>query len=179
VIDIETPRLILRLVPLAGLAATESKDIEAACRHIGPDLNPDWFDNAWVAGLRLQQWKDDPGYAAWSIRAMILKATGEIVGGINCHDMPRPFEHMGASGLMIELGYDVFTPWRRQGIATEAFQAMSAFAATAGVRWVRLSISPDNRPSLELAKKLGASKIGTQIDDIDGPEDVYLVALQD
>lgn len=172
--DIETDRLVLRLVPLAGLAATAAKDATACQRLIGAKLPDEWFDNAWVSELRLGQWKDDPEYAPWSIRAIALKATGEIVGNINCHDKPQPFEHRGAVAPAIEMGYTIFTPWRRQGIAREAITGLSVFAAHHGVRWIRLSISPDNAASLGLAQKLGAVRIGTQYDDRDGPEDIFL-----
>ena len=175
--DIETPRLIMRLVPLAGLVATENNDIETARRLIGSSLTEEWFEASWVAGLRVRQWQDDPRYIPWSIRAMVLRDTGIIVGSINCHDQPQAFEHAGQTGLMIELGYTIFTPWRRRGIASEAFAAMVGFAKTAGVRWIRLSVSPENEASLVLTTKMGAKKIGSQIDDIDGPEDVFLLEL--
>ena len=176
-IDLETPRLILRLVPLAGLAATENRDVATAKQLIGPSLTGEWFENALWAGLRLRQWKDDPHYAPWSIRAIILKDTGTIVGSINCHDRPQSYGHNGQNGQMVELGYTIFTPWRRRGIATEAFTALANFARTSGVHWIRLSVSPENVPSLELAKKMGASKIGSQNDDTNGPEDVFLLEL--
>jgi ribosomal-protein-alanine N-acetyltransferase len=177
VIDIETPRLLLRLVPLAGLAATAARDAGACSRLIAQQLPDEWFDEAWVFDLRLQQWKDDPAYAPWSIRAIVIKETGDIVGSINCHDRPRPFEHDGKTGTVVEMGYTVFERWRRRGIAFDAIQGMAAYARRDGVRWARLSISPANEASLALAKKLGAVKIGSQIDDIDGPEDVYLFDL--
>ncbi len=176
-IDIETSRLILRLVPLAGLAATENRDLAAARQLIGPSITDEWFEDSWVAGLRLEQWKEDPNFAPWSIRAITLKDSGSVVGYINCHDQPRPFEHNGQHGLMVEQGYSIFTPWRRRGFATETFNAMADFARSAGVRWVRLSISPENDPSLAMAKKMGAKKIGSQMDEIDGPEDVFLLEL--
>jgi [ribosomal protein S5]-alanine N-acetyltransferase len=172
--DIETPRLLLRLVPLAGLAATAAKDKEACARLIAPRLPAEWFEDAWVFDLRLNQWKDNPAYAPWSIRAMVLKETGEIVGTINCHDMPQSFEYGGEESLMIEMGYSVFEAYRRHGIAYEAIMGFARFARSEGVRWVRLSISPGNEASLALARKLKAEKIGSQIDEIDGPEDVYL-----
>ena len=175
--DIETDRLILRLVPLAGLAATAAKDAAACRRLIGPKVPDEWFEESWVSELRLNQWKEDPDYAPWSIRAIALKATGDIVGNINCHDKPQPFEHRGAIAPVIEMGYTLFPTWRRMGLAHEAIAGLSAFAAHHGVRWVRLSISPANEPSLSLARKLGAVKIGTQYDDRDGPEDVYLFEI--
>ncbi len=134
----------------------------------------EWFEDAWVFDLRLNQWKDDPAYAPWSIRAMVLKETGEVVGTINCHEKPQAFEHGGEEGLMIEMGYSVFEAHRRHGIAHEAILGLAGFARAEGVRWVRLSISPNNEASLALARKLKAEKIGSQIDEIDGPEDVYL-----
>ena len=176
-IDIETDRLILRLVPLAGLAATAAGDVEASRRIISARLPDDWFNEAWVSALRLGQWKEDPDYGPWSIRAVALKATGDIAGHINCHAKPAFFEHRDETGPFIELGYTIFAPHRRHGIAFEAISGLSAFAAHHGVRWVRLSIAPDNEPSLELARKLGAEKIGTQYDDRDGPEDVYLFEI--
>jgi RimJ/RimL family protein N-acetyltransferase len=174
VIDIESERLLLRLLPLSGLAATAAKDIEACRRIIGAKLHEDWFDEAWVFDLRLKQWKGDPSYAPWSIRAIALKETVEIIGNINCHEKPMAIEHGGETGLAVEMGYTIFPSWRGQGFAFEAIAALSAFARGHGVRWVRLSISPDNAASLALALKLNAIKIGSQIDERNGPEDVYL-----
>ncbi len=173
-IDIETPRLLLRLVPLAGLAATAAKDADACRRLIGRSLPDDWFEDAWVSDLRLKQWKQDPDYAPWSIRAIVLRETGEIVGNINCHDKPEVLEHDGRSGSVVEMGYAIFLPHRRKGYAREAVQGLSDFARRYGVTWIRLSISPENEASLALARSLGAVKIGTQIDEIDGPEDIFL-----
>ena len=175
-IDILSERLILRLVPLAGLAAMAARDVDACRRLIGnvPDA---WFDESWVAELRLGQWKADPDYAPWSIRTIARRLDGEIAGYMNCHDKPVVFEHRGEVGLMIEMGYTIFEPHRRQGIATEAIEAFTEFAAREGVRWVRLSIAPGNAASLALAERFGAVKIGTHYDDRDGPEDVYLFGL--
>jgi ribosomal-protein-alanine N-acetyltransferase len=175
--DIETERLILRLVPLAGLAATAAGDVEASRRLIGAKLPDEWFHQAWVSELRLNQWKEDPDYAPWSVRAIAIRATGQIAGNINCHDKPQFFEHQGETGPVIELGYTVFPPFQRRGIAAEAITGLGAFAAHHGVRWIRLSIAPDNAPSLALARKFDARKIGTQYDDRDGPEDVYLFEI--
>lgn len=173
--DIRTPRLILRLVPQAGLAATASHDL-AACRRLIGDVPDDWFSESWLAELRLDQWKNDPDYAPWSIRVIALHE-GAIAGYINCHDKPVIFEHRGEVGLMIELGYTIFEPYRRRGLATEAIEGLTAFAAEHDVRWIRFSIAPDNVASVRLAQSLGAVKIGAQIDERDGPEDVYLLDI--
>jgi RimJ/RimL family protein N-acetyltransferase len=51
--------------------------------------------------------------------------------------------------------------------------AFIAWAKTQGLEGVILSIQPGNAPSLALAAKFGATKIGSQIDERDGPEDIY------
>ena len=174
--DIETTRLVLRLVPLAGLAATVAKDLDA-CRAIIGDVPPEWFDDDWVADMRLQQWKGDPGYAPWSIRAIALKQTGQIVGYMNCHNKPMSFVYDGTTSLAIELGYDIFAAFRRRGFAYEAIRGFTAWARTQGVARIVLSIAPGNEASRALAMKLGAIRIGSQIDEKDGPEDVYLASI--
>ena len=85
-----------------------------------------------------------------------------------------PFVHNGKESLATEMGYTIFEPWRRQGIAYEAILAFIAWAKTEGLESVILSIQPANIASLALATKLGAVQIGSQIDEKDGPEDIYL-----
>ena len=174
---IETTRLILRLVPLTGLAATAAKDRSAARRIIGMELPEAWFDEAWVSELRLKQWTEDPSYGSWSVRAIGLKDTGQIIGNMNCHHVPMPFLIAGEAMLAVEMGYTIFEPWRRRGFASEAIQGFTRWAATQGLQALVLSISPDNTASLNLAQKLGGEKIGSQVDETDGPEDIYLVRM--
>lgn len=176
-IDIETPRLTLRLVPLAGLVATVGKDMPACRRMIGTQLTEDWFEDSWVADLRLKQWKADPGYAPWSIRAICLRSSGTVIGHMNAHAVPELHTQDGESGSLVEIGYTIFAPWRRQGYAYEMVCGYAQFASTRGLRWLRLSIAPGNEASLALARKLGVRMIGSQIDEIDGPEDIYLLDL--
>ncbi len=176
-IDIETERLVLRLVPLAGLAATVAKDADAARRLIGEQLPDDWFAESWVAELRLKQWKDDPAYAPWSMRAIALKDSGQVIGAMNCHHQPMTFIHDGKSSLAVEMGYSIYAPWQRRGLAYEAIGGFTSWAAAEGVGHIVLSISPQNEASLALARKLGAIQIGSQIDETDGPEDILLAAI--
>jgi RimJ/RimL family protein N-acetyltransferase len=74
----------------------------------------------------------------------------------------------------VEFGFGVLEPWRRQGIATEASEAVMRWAGEQHqVQRFVLSISPDNVPSLGLAAKLGFRKVGSHIDEHDGPEDIF------
>ena len=172
-IHIETDRLILRLVPLAGLASTTAGNIKATQKLVGEKLPEEWFEESWVYKLRYDQWLADPTYAPWSIRAIASKETGEIVGNMNCHHKPMPFVLNGKESLATEIGYTIFESYRRQGIAYEAITAFTAWAKTQGLESVVLSIQPTNMASLALALKLGAIQIGSQIDEKDGPEDIY------
>ena len=173
-IHIETQRLILRLVPLAALASTAAGNIKPTKALVGEKLPEEWFDDSWVYKLRYDQWREDPTYAPWSIRAIASKETGEIIGNMNCHHKPMSFIRDGRESLATEMGYTIFEPYRRQGIAYEAITAFTAWAKTQGLESVILSIQPTNVASLALALKLGATKIGSHIDEKDGPEDIYL-----
>ncbi len=171
--DIETPRLLIRLLDAEALAATVARDhprLEALLGLSVPDV---WFEEAWVAAMRLDQLRADPLFLPWSIRAISLRSTGEIVGAINCHNRPMEFVALGERSLAVELGYSIYEPWRRRGIAHETIRALTGWAATQGVASLVLSIAPGNAASVGLAQKLGAIRIGSHIDEIDGPEDVY------
>ncbi len=171
--DIETDRLVLRLVPLAALASTAAEMIEVTKSLISEKLPDQWFDESWVFKTRYDQWVADPTFAPWSIRAIALKDTGQIVGNMNCHHKPMPFALNGKTGLGVEMGYTIFNSWQRQGIAHEAVTGFVSWAKTQQLESVILSISPTNTASLALAKKLGASQIGSQVDEHHGPEDIY------
>lgn len=175
--DIETGRLILRLLPEDALAATLAHDHARLEGLLGLAVPEVWFEEAWIAGLRLDQLRADPAFGPWSLRAMALKDTGEIIGSINCHHQPMPFAAQGETRLAIEIGYTIFAPWRQRGYGHEAVTAFAAWANRKGVESLVLSIAPANRASLALAQKLGAIKIGSQIDEKDGPEDIFLARI--
>src|SRR5207237_8332173 len=92
--------------------------------------------------------------------------TRVMVGRFNFHGPPEN----GAA----EVGYTIQPEHRRRGYATEATAAMLDWArAEHGVRRFIASISPDNEPSLRLARHLGFVQIGEQMDEEDGLELVF------
>ena len=125
-----------------------------------------------------------PELAEWRIRTIVH--AGKLVGHIGFHDAPDygtvdgtvdgtldGTDHRTTDG-MLELGYTVFAPFRRQGFASEAILGLiSAAISDHGVRRFRLAISPDNEPSLALADSLGFALVGEQIDPDDGLELLY------
>jgi RimJ/RimL family protein N-acetyltransferase len=176
-LDIETDRLVLRLLPLEALHATIAGDRDAVTQHIKLNVPDDWLAESWIAQMRFEQWQDNPAYGPWSVRAIALRDTAEMIGYINCHAAPVPDLLEGRAPNGVEIGYMLFEPWRGQGFAYEAIRGFNRWAKRHGVDSVVLSISPRNRASLALAKKLAARKVGSHIDEKDGPEDIFVVPL--
>ena len=171
--SIETPRLVLRTLPPAALAALVAGDRIEASRLAGCALGDFPDDERAIAAVRLKDLADDPAYLPWSLRAMALKPSLAFVGHFNFHAKPGA-EHLKelAPGA-VELGYFVMPDRRRQGFAEEAALGMMDWAAQAhGVRRFVVSISPQNAPSVAMARKLGFAKIGSHIDEVDGYEDI-------
>jgi RimJ/RimL family protein N-acetyltransferase len=173
--DIVTRRLVLRLLSPEALEATAAGRIDDAARLLDLELRADWFDVASLADLRLRQLPKCPDYLAWSIRAITLRGTHEAVGYVNFHNLPQ-WHEMAQRDACAEFGYTIFTPHRRQGYAEETVRALMHWGRERGARHFIFSVSPDNAASQGLAAKLGARKIGMQIDEEDGPEDVFLLS---
>ena len=75
---------------------------------------------------------------------------------------------------MIEIGLEVLPPFRRQGFALEILHGMWGWVIRKNdVKTLRYTASITNTPSIELVKKLGFTRVGQQIDDEDGPEDIF------
>jgi RimJ/RimL family protein N-acetyltransferase len=175
--DIETERLILRLLPVDALAATADGNTGEAARLLGCAVPTEWGEVKPLAIMRLEQLGEDPDYQLWSIRAVILRANNVAVGYVNFHARPAQHPQFSEASNMAEIGYTIFEPWRRRGFAREALAALLHFAFENGATQAVLSIAPDNTASLRLAARFGFRKVGTQIDEIDGPEDVFLLPL--
>jgi ribosomal-protein-alanine N-acetyltransferase len=157
-------------MPLAFIQALARRDFPAAELLIGASVPP------WLAdelGGALDIWVNrltrDPAAAPWMARAMVLAEPGgrRVIGSIGFHGPPD------AAGRL-EVGYSVDPPHRRQGFAREAVRAMFDWAHEHhGIRHFLASISPDNGPSLALARGFGFIKVGEQMDEIDGLEYVF------
>lgn len=172
--DIITPRLVLRLLSLEALQATEASRIEEASGLLKLKLPAEWADLAPLARLRLAQLDGRPQYHPWSIRAIALRGTLEAVGYVNFHDVPGRHE-LAQADACAEFGYTVFAAHRRRGYVEETIRALIDWARERGARYFIFSISPGNAASQAFARKLGVRRIGMQIDEEDGPEDVFLL----
>lgn len=154
------------LLPPDALRALLDRDLDAASQAAGVELPSVFLDDAWLWQIRLDQIGENPSSAPWLVRATIDES-GRVVGRAGFHGPP---DERG----MVEIGYEVLPEWRRRGLGTATALALIEEAAShGGVHVVRASISPDNDPSLAIARKLGFAQVGEQIDEIDGLELVF------
>ena len=172
---LQTARLELRpMTPAFLRASLEGRPGEAA-GLLGAALPAEW-PGAWagVLRLRLRQLEAEPALQPWLLRAIVLRDTQVMAGHIGFHDAPGAASLASFAPDGVEIGYSIFPAHQRNGYAQEAATGLMEWAGQAhGVTGFILSISPDNLPSQALAAKLGFIRIGLQMDDEDGPEEVW------
>jgi RimJ/RimL family protein N-acetyltransferase len=151
-------------------------NLRNAGRLLGASIPKDLLEHTSSFKYGQQQLIDDPDYLPWSARAIILPDEKVMIGLIRFHTRPDPeYLHIYVRDA-VELGYRIFKNYRRLNYATEAIKAMITWAQNAfGVHKFVVSVSPANKPSLQLAKRLGFTKIGEATDDVDGIEYVLLL----
>lgn len=116
---------------------------------------------------RIPQVLRDPATNKWFVRLIVEKETREIVGSISFHEPPN------IDGTL-EVGLEIVAERRRQGYAREALLAMWNWATEhPEVITLRYSVSIANEPSLSLIRALGFDQVGSQIDEIDGQEEIF------
>jgi RimJ/RimL family protein N-acetyltransferase len=166
----------LDLIPIAPvvLRALLAGNPGEAGDLLGITAPADWDIPQYVMEMRLRQLKENPWLQPWLLRAISLRERGLLVGHIGFHTEPGAKYLAELSPGGVELGFGVLESWRRRGIAAEASEALMRWAREVHqVQRFVVSISPDNLPSLGLAAKLGFRKIGSHLDDRDGPEDIF------
>ena len=163
----------VRIVQLPGpvFRALADGDLAAASLVSPVSLSayftsPDWT-GTWR--MRSEQVEQDPASAAWVTGVIWDEQQQVAVGRAGYHGPPDQ------SG-MVEIGYAVDPEYRRRGYARAALEALLARAAREPqVRTVRVSISPDNTASRNLASQYGFAEVGEQWDEEDGLEIIYEV----
>lgn len=117
--------------------------------------------------FRIPRVEANPDAAPYLLRMAVLRDEAVIVGSAGFHDLPDE------SG-MIEIGLGIEPPYRGRGLAQELLHGMWGWVIDQpGVRMLRYTVSPDNAPSQAIIRKLGFAYCGQQMDEIDGPEDIF------
>jgi len=117
--------------------------------------------------MRSDQVDADPASADWVTGVIWDEGRQVAVGRAGYHGPPD------LAG-MVEIGYAVIPEFRRRGYARAALEALLRRAAREpDVQTVRVTISPDNTPSYELASQYGFAEVGEQWDEEDGLEIIY------
>ncbi len=116
---------------------------------------------------RVPQVKEDDSVNKWFVRWIVLKDSLEVIGSTSFHGKPN------AEGMM-EIGLGIESEYQNQGYAKEALLGMWRWALTfPEVKTLRYTVSPENLASIAVINYFGFNFMGQQMDDVDGPEDIY------
>ncbi|WP_220451136.1 GNAT family N-acetyltransferase [Nocardioides dongkuii] len=164
-----SPRVrIVQLSPEA-LRALADGDLAAAAPLAPVPLTP-WLVSAERIGtwrMRARQAVESPEDLPWITGIVRDEAAGLTVGAGGFHAAP---DERG----MVEAGYGVDPAYRRRGYARAVLEGLIERArAEPSVTVLRLTISPENEPSLALARQYPFVVVGEQWDEEDGLETIY------
>ena len=166
---IETPRLELHHISAQGIIELyENKsDVGAIAGRDFTNPHQILVKESGPLRWRVPQVKVDPLVNKWFIRFIVLKESKEIIGSVSFHGVPD-------SEGMMEIGLGIEEAFRGKGYAKEALKGMWSWVCTfPEVNTLRYTVSPENLPSIAVINYFGFDYKGQQIDDEDGPENIY------
>ena len=166
---ITTLRLQLHHIPAQGIIDLLEKQDDSAAISGRSFSNPHQVlvSSSGPLAWRVPQVKADPSCNKWFVRFIVLQESGEVIGSTSFHGVPDE------NGMM-EIGLGIEEPFRNQGYAREALQGMWSWVSTQpGVKTLRYTVSPQNLPSIAVINYFGFNYMGQQMDEIDGPENIY------
>ena len=166
---IGTPRLELHHISAQGIIDLYDNKNDSAAIAGRDFTNPhqNLVKESGPLSWRVPQVKVDPSVNKWFVRFIVLKETKEIIGSTSFHGVPD-------SEGMMEIGLGIEEAFRGKGYAKEALKGMWSWACTfPEVKTLRYTVSPDNLPSIAVINYFGFEYKGQQMDDIDGPENIY------
>ena len=170
---IKTPRLELHHIDVTDLISLfeqpENKSIYAGKTFFNPYRV--LIDDNGPLPWRVPQVKADPSINIWFVRWIVERDSRNIIGAISFHGAPT---EQG----MIEIGLEIDTKFQNEGYGFEALKAMWSWVIKQpGVKTLRYTVSPDNPSSVHLIEKFDFTRVGQQIDEQDGPEDIYEMSV--
>ena len=172
---IETTRLELHHIPVSGLISLfeEKSDLLAIAGRNFTNPHHNLVHESGPLGWRVPQVKADPSTNKWFVRFIVLRESREIIGSTSFHGVP---DEVG----MMEIGIGIEEKFWGNGYATEALLGMWRWVIEQpGVKTLRYTVSPSNTPSVRIIEKFGFHHLGQQMDEIDGPEDIYEMSVSE
>jgi len=134
-------------------------------RHLVDDPGPLPF--------RIPRIRENPALARYLLRLIVLRERHEIIGSSGFHAGPDP-------DGMIEIGLRIEPTSRGRGYAQEALRGMWDWVVRDPlVSTLRYTVSPENAVSQAIIKKFGFHLAGQQIDEVDGPEDIFEMSVSE
>lgn len=171
---IHTPRLELHHISVDGIIELfEAKsDVTAIGGRNFSNPHKNLIENPGPLAWRVPQVKEDPSCNKWFVRFIVHAETREIIGSTSFHGAPD------AEG-MLEIGLGIEDQFHNQGFAKESVLGMWRWAvAEREVKQLRYTVSPENGPSISVIEYFGFEFKGQQMDDVDGPENIYEMSAQ-
>lgn len=172
--DLHTPRLDLLLITHDELFALEQAPTDEVVFTQRSFTNPFGIltQEPIPHANRIADVRAHPDNIMWYYRLIVLRESDELIGSISFHAPP---DHNG----MIEVGLGITTERQGLGFATEALRGLWNWAAQrSDVSVVRYTVRPDNAPSQAIISHYPCDFLGQQIDEEDGPEDIYEIPTQ-
>lgn len=113
----------------------------------------------------------------WQFREVFLSSSNEKVGEINFHRSPAGDEFTPVG--TVEVGVEIGEMYRGNGFASEALMAMWLWAVEhEEIKVLRYTVSATNHPSMRIIQKFGFNHVGQQIDEEDGPEEIFEMSAE-
>ncbi len=172
---ITTERLELHHIPADGLISLyegKSDLLAIAGRDFTNPLQNLVLESG-PLGWRVPQVKADPSTNKWFVRFIVLKESKIVIGSTSFHGVPDE------NGMM-EIGLGVEEAYRNRGYAKEALLGMWRWVSgEPDVKTLRYTVSPENIPSVKIIEGFGFTYRGQQMDELDGPENIYEMSVED
>jgi RimJ/RimL family protein N-acetyltransferase len=172
---IETPRLELHHIPADGLISLfeDKSDLLAIAGRGFTNPHQNLILESGPLAWRVPQVKADPTTNKWFVRFIVLRESGEVIGSTSFHGIP---DEVG----MMEIGIGIEEKFWNQGFAKEALLGMWKWVCTEpGIQILRYTVSPTNIASVKIIQGFGFAHMGQQMDEIDGPEDIYEMSVDE
>ena len=166
---IDTPRLELHHISAQGIIELyENKsDVTAIAGRDFTNPHQNLVKESGPLGWRVPQVKVNPSVNKWFVRFIVLKESKEIIGSISFHGVPD-------SEGMMEIGLGIEEDRTTQAVGPEIVAGMWKWvSAFPEVKTLRYTVSPENLPSIAVINYFGFEYKGQQMDEIDGPENIY------